>query len=57
MNSYTHQVLRVTAAQICKRIGWQSITTTSLEILVDILERYLTEICQTTHNYAEHCKF
>lgn len=57
MKSYTHQVLRVAVAQICQTIGWQSVTATSLEILVDILDRYIQEICKTTHNYAEHCMF
>jgi hypothetical protein len=57
MKTYTHQVLSVAVAQICQTIGWQSITTTSLEILVDILERFIKELCKTTHNYSEHCKF
>lgn len=56
MKTYTHQVLSVVAAQVCQTIGWQNITNTSLEILVDILERYLKEICRITHNYSEHCK-
>ena len=55
MDSYTQQVFRVVSAQICKAIGWHGISTTSLEILVDILERYITEMCQAAHNYSEHC--
>lgn len=57
MQSYTHQVLRVVVGQICQTIGWQSVTATSLEILVDILDRYIREICKMTHDYAEHCMF
>lgn len=56
MKTYTHQVLSVVVAQICQTIGWQSVTTTSLEILVDILERYIKEVCRITHDYSEHCK-
>ncbi|CAO1363912.1 unnamed protein product [Diamesa tonsa] len=50
---YTTQVLRMMAAQICQTIGWQAVTPSSLELLVDILDRYLKEICKTTHDYAE----
>jgi transcription initiation factor TFIID subunit 3 len=54
--NYTTQVLKVVVAQICQTIGWQSITASSLEILVDILDRYIKEMMKTTHNYAELCK-
>lgn len=55
--SYTHQILRVVVAQICQTIGWQGVTGTALEIMVDILDRYIREICTTTHDYTEHCEF
>lgn len=55
--SYTHQLLRVVVAQICQTIGWQSVTATSLEIMIDILDRYIREVCRVTHDYAEHCKY
>lgn len=54
--NYSTQLLRTVAAQICQTIGWQCVTQSSLEILVDILDRYLKEICKTTHDYAELCK-
>ncbi|XP_070500472.1 transcription initiation factor TFIID subunit 3 isoform X3 [Chironomus tepperi] len=52
--SYTHQVLRVVVAKICQTVGWQGVTGTALEIMVDILDRYIREICRTTHDYTEH---
>lgn len=55
--NYTTQVLRTVAAQVCQTIGWQSVTASSLEIMVEILDRYLKEICKTTHDYAELCEF
>ena len=55
--NYSTQLLRAVTAQICQTIGWQSVTASSLEILVDILDRYLKEICKTTHDYAELCKY
>lgn len=54
--NYSTALLRVVAAQICQTIGWQSVTSSSLEILVDILDRYLKELCKTTHDYAELCE-
>lgn len=54
--TYTTQVLRVVVAQICQTIGWQSISASSLEILIDILDRYIKDLCRSTHNYAELCK-
>ncbi len=54
--NYTTQVLRTVAAQVCQTIGWQSVTASSLEIMVEILDRYIKEICKTTHDYAELCE-
>lgn len=54
--NYSTNILRVIVAQVCQTIGWQSITSSSLEIMVDVLDRYLKEICKTTHAYTELCK-
>uniref|UniRef100_W4VRD2 Putative bip2 n=1 Tax=Corethrella appendiculata TaxID=1370023 RepID=W4VRD2_9DIPT len=50
---YTHDILKVVVAQICQNIGWHSIQTTPLELVVDILDKYLKEIAVSTHRYAE----
>lgn len=52
-NEYTHQILRVVVAQICQTIGWHSIQTTPLELLVDILHKYLQEVTRETYRYTE----
>jgi transcription initiation factor TFIID subunit 3 len=57
MENYTLQILKVVVAQVCQTVGWQSVTGTSLEIMVDVLDRYVREICKKTHDYAEHGKF
>lgn len=54
---YTNQVLKVVVAQICQAIGWHSIQSTPLELMVDILHRYLQQITKQTYRYAELCKF
>lgn len=56
-SQYTQEVLKVVVAKICQTIGWHSIQTTPMEILVDILHRYLSELSKLTHNYATLCKF
>lgn len=57
MNSaYTQQVIKVIVAQVCQTIGWNSIQSTPLELLGDILHKYLEEIAHQTHRYSELCK-
>lgn len=50
---YSHQVLKVCVAQICQNLGWNSTQSTPLELLTDVLERYLLEVGKVTHRYAE----
>lgn len=57
MSDYTGQVLKAVVAKICQTIGWHSIQTTPLEIMVDISRRYFMEITKLTHAYAVQCKF
>lgn len=54
---YTQQVLKVIVAQVCQTIGWNSIQTTPLELLGDILHKYLQEVSQQTHRYSELCTY
>uniref|UniRef100_A0A1Q3G264 Putative transcription initiation factor tfiid subunit 3 n=1 Tax=Culex tarsalis TaxID=7177 RepID=A0A1Q3G264_CULTA len=50
---YTHQLLKVVVAQVCQTIGWHSIQSTPLELLIDILDQYLRDITSLTHRYSE----
>ncbi|XP_055546353.1 transcription initiation factor TFIID subunit 3 [Wyeomyia smithii] len=50
---YTHQLLKVVVAQVCQTIGWHSIQTTPLELMMDILDQYMRDITRLTHRYAE----
>lgn len=51
---WTRQLLSVIVSQLCKTIGWHSISTTCLQILVDILDRYLKQLGTNIHDYTEH---
>ncbi|KAK3602912.1 hypothetical protein CHS0354_039328 [Potamilus streckersoni] len=50
---YSWSLLRVAVAQICQQLGWNSIHATPLELLTDVLERYLLQVARVTHRYAE----
>lgn len=50
---YTHQLLKVVVAQICQTIGWNSIQSTPMELMIDILDQYLRDITRVTHRFAE----
>lgn len=54
MEPWTRQLLAIIVSQICKTIGWHSISTTSLQILVDVLHRYLKRLGTNIHGHAEH---
>ncbi|CAE1272398.1 TAF3 [Acanthosepion pharaonis] len=52
-SEYCRQILRVVVAQICQHLGWHSTHATPLEVLTDVLERYILDVSRTTHQYAE----
>lgn len=52
---YSHQVLKICVAQLCQNLGWNSTQSTPLELLTDVLERYILEVGKVTHRYAEQC--
>lgn len=54
---YVQQLSKVIVAQITQTIGWNSIQTTPLELLTDILHKYLEELTRQTQRYAELCKW
>ncbi|RUS86219.1 hypothetical protein EGW08_006014 [Elysia chlorotica] len=51
---YSHQLLRIAVAQICQNLGWQSAQSSSLEVLTDVLDKYLLQLSVTSHRYCEH---
>lgn len=51
---YKNEIIKVSVAQICQSIGFQGICSTPLDVLSDLLHRYMTEVCRLTHRYTEH---
>ncbi|XP_022197218.2 transcription initiation factor TFIID subunit 3 [Nilaparvata lugens] len=50
---YGASILRIVVAQMCETVGWNSIQTTPLQLLTDVLQRYITEVAENAHRYAE----
>ncbi|KAI8764249.1 transcription initiation factor TFIID subunit 3 [Biomphalaria glabrata] len=50
---YSRSLLRISVAQICQNLGWHSAQSSSLEVLTDVLERYLSQLGGICHRYAE----
>merc|ERR1711915_706862 len=54
MTQFTNEIQKISVAQICQTIGFQGICSTPLDVLSDLLHRYMTEVCRLTHRYTEH---
>ncbi|KAK7490611.1 hypothetical protein BaRGS_00018214 [Batillaria attramentaria] len=50
---YCRSILRVSVAQICQNLGWNATQSSTLELLTDVLERYLQEVGKVSHRYCE----
>ncbi|MEE6481619.1 hypothetical protein FKM82_012919 [Ascaphus truei] len=50
---YSRAVLRVSVAQICQALGWDSVQLTACELLTDVLHRYLQELSRGCHRYSD----
>lgn len=50
-------VLRLAVAQVCLTIGYHVIQGTPLELLQDILHKFLKEFARDLKRQVEHCKF
>ena len=53
---YCRGILRVCVAQLCQNLGWHNTQSTPLELLTNVLERYLLELGKVSHRYSEQCK-
>ena len=49
----TRHALRTAVAQVCLAIGWTSIHNTPLNIMVDVLHRFISQVGRTSQNRAE----
>ena len=57
VESYSRDILKVVVAQICQTIGWHAIHSTAIELLTDVLRKYIHELGHTAHRYGEQCEY
>lgn len=57
MNDFQNEVLRQVVAHCSHNIGWNAINASSLDLLTEVLQKYLTEIGCNMHIYSEQCQF
>lgn len=53
MDNYCNQMLKVVVAQVCQKVGWQAIKEFPLELLSDVLDRFLSEFTRELSKYVE----
>ena len=52
---YSRSLLRVVIAQLCRQLGWNAIQSSPLELLTNILERYIRQLGCQAHRFSELC--
>jgi histone H3/H4 len=50
---YSRALVKIAVGQIMQTIGYQSAQSTAIEILAEILERYVMLLSKTARDYAE----
>ncbi|XP_062852846.1 transcription initiation factor TFIID subunit 3 [Trichomycterus rosablanca] len=49
---YARSVLRVSVAQLCQALGWDSVQLSACELISDLLERFLLQLARSTHRHS-----
>lgn len=56
-SEYTKEILRVAVAQICQTIGYNATQSAPLELLQDVLDKFMREFTRDLRRHVEHCKY
>lgn len=51
--NYARTLLKLSVSQMLQTIGFQTAQSTAMDILVEILERYIYLVSKTTHDFSE----
>ncbi|XP_066490291.1 transcription initiation factor TFIID subunit 3 isoform X2 [Tiliqua scincoides] len=51
--SYSRCLLRVSVAQVCQALGWDSVQLSACDLLTDVLQRYLHSLGRGCRRYCE----
>lgn len=52
-DEYSRRVARVVAAQMAELTGFEAAQESAVEVLAEVLIRYIQELCTAAHSYAE----
>lgn len=52
-DTFSRDVMQIVVAKISKQIGWNSVHMSTLEVLTDILQKYIKDLAIKTHKYSE----
>ena len=53
--SYNQSILQFVVAEICQSVGFDFVHGTTLDVLTDVLERYIRRLSSLTHDITEQC--
>ncbi|XP_067015220.2 transcription initiation factor TFIID subunit 3 isoform X2 [Anabrus simplex] len=51
--TFSKQILKVVVAQLCQAIGWHGIASSALDLMTDVLHRYIESMGRQIHAYSE----
>lgn len=57
VSQYSRNILRVAIAQLCDDAGWQAVEGTALNVLVEVLEKYILSLGKGAKMWGEHCEW
>ena len=57
MDGFPFEILRMVVGHSAQNIGWNGIQSSSLDLLTEVLQKYLMEMGSLAHRYAEQCTY
>ena len=54
--AFRREVLKYTVADLCRRAGWESVTCRVMDVLVELLEKYMLKLSTTAKAFSELCE-
>ena len=53
---FAQDILKVVVGHCSNNIGWHGIQSSSLDLLTEVLQKYMAEIGKSVHRYSEQCE-
>lgn len=52
-DKYSRQVARIAVAQMAETVGFDGVQESAVEVLADLMLRYIAQLASASHSYAE----